>query len=203
MAREPVQPEHLEEAAAFVTDVCRERADADWDLRAGPLEWSIRETVVHMTSTCTFYALHLAGRTRAELPVTLASVGAPSNHDLIAPIAASAQILADLARAAPPEQRGFHQAGLADVEGSLAMGCSELLVHVTDVTAGFGARLPEDVCGRVVSRLDPWTSHELLPSVALLWANGRVDIGGAPPDPAPCPWHCAPLDEPDTPGALS
>lgn len=199
MARHRLQPEDLEATAAFVTEVCRRNAEADWSRPAGTLEWSVRETVIHMASTCTFYALHLSSLAVRELPVTLASTGANSNLDLIDPIAASAKLLATVARFVPDDQRGFHAEGRADAEGFLAMGCSELLVHTADVAAGLDCEvaLPKETCRRVVDRLYPWAPPGMQPAAALLWANGRIGIDGSPPETAPRAWHCAPIDEPE------
>jgi len=194
--RERLEPSDVEATAACVADVCLRGAEVDWRCPAGTLDWTVRETVVHMASTCTFYALHLSGAATSELPITLASVGDPPNRQLINVIEASARVLANVGRVVPPERRGFHDAGVADAEGFLAMGCSEMLVHLTDVAAGIGlgVTLPEEICGRVVDRLYPRAPNDVSRANALLWANGRVGLHGGLPEKILRPWHCAPLD---------
>src|ERR1700722_17538420 len=128
--RQEVGPADLEAAADSVVATLRPGIGLDWDARrAGSLDWSVRETLVHAASTCVFYAIHLAGSATYELPVTLASVGHPSNGELLDVLAASPRVLSDLARSVPSDRRAFHAHGMADVEGWLAMGCAEVLVH--------------------------------------------------------------------------
>jgi hypothetical protein len=192
-----VTPHDLDAAADFVVEALRPGVDLDWDARrAGPLEWSVRETLAHMASTCVFYATHLAGGATRELPITLACVGRPGNEELLEVLAVTPRVLSGLARSLPPEMRAFHAQGMADVEGILAMACSELLVHASDVARGLdlAIELPADLSEKVTRRLFPWAPTDVPPATALLWANGRLRLYHDDADECQ-PWHCAPLIE--------
>jgi hypothetical protein len=192
-----VSPGDLEWAGDFVFDAISPGATADWNaVLAGSLRWTVRETVVHMVSTCAFYSAHLASEARAELPVTLATAGDPSNLSLLGTVTVTPRLLAAVARSASPEQRGFHWAGLADVSGFLAMGCDEILIHAYDVALGLGLpySVPDDLASKVLARLYPWAQNEVAPSDVLLWVNGRLKLPGQGREDWQR-WHCAPLEE--------
>jgi hypothetical protein len=195
--RQQIEPDDLDSAADFVVAALKPGIDLDWYVRrAGSLDWSVRETLVHAASTCVFYATHLAGSATYELPVTLASVDHPPNADLLDVLAASPRVLSGLARSVPSDRRAFHAHGIADVEGWLAMGCVEILVHGHDAALGLDLRmdLPPELCEKVVRRLFPWAPSNVPGTTALLWANGRVQLFDN--DLGECsPWHCAPLAE--------
>jgi hypothetical protein len=170
---------------------------ADWDRPAGTLTWSARKTLDHIPNVMLFYAAQLA--TRAERRVPHVRDGDPvrSVAELAEVVAATATVLAEVAAAAGPGARATHPAGLADQEGWIAMGCDELLIHTGDIADGLGAAFepPEDLCGKVVTRLFPWapTGHAAWPT--LRWANGRAALPGQPDLGPDWWWHCAPLDE--------
>jgi hypothetical protein len=195
--RQQVVPDDLDTAADLVVGALGPGVGLDWSARhAGSLEWSVRETLVHAASTCVFYATHLAGSAIHELPVTLASVDHPPNEELLEVLAASPRVLSGLARSVPSDRRAFHAHGMADVEGWLAMGCVEVLVHGLDAARGLqlAMELPTQLCEKIVRRLFPWTPPDVPGPTALLWANGRVRLFDD--DPHECPsWHCAPLAE--------
>jgi hypothetical protein len=111
---------------------------------------------------------------------------------------AFARILADVAAAAPAEARAFHQAGMADRSGFLAMACDELLIHTDDILRSSGRSFdpPPDLVARVLARLFPWAPTGINPWIALRWANGREEL--PPPQGRLGPdwtWHCAPLNQ--------
>jgi uncharacterized protein (TIGR03083 family) len=199
-----LQPDDLRAAADLCADTLRTVADRDWDAPAHGLEWSARHTLVHMARVPLHYAAHLA--TRAVTPSTVRigslverSDGSPAGPPtLIAAMRAYAWVLADVITATPPGVRAYHQSGMADRTGFLAMTCDELLIHTDDIMRGFGVPFvpPHDLAGRVCARLFPWAPPDVLPWVALRWANGRQDLpepfGRLGPD---WWWHCAPLEE--------
>jgi hypothetical protein len=195
--RQAIVPEDLDSAADFVVATLKPGIGLDWDVRrAGSLDWSVRKTLIHAASTCVFYATHLAGSATHELPVTLASVDHPPNEQLLDVLAASPRVLSGLARSVLPDRRAFHAHGMADVEGWLAMGCVEVLVHGHDAALGLdlGMELPPELCEKVARRLFPWAPLDVPGATALLWANGRVQLFDDDLD-EPSPWHCAPLAE--------
>lgn len=82
----------------------------------------------------------------------------------------------------PPHARGFHPMGAADPSGFAAMACDEILVHTHDAGTGLEAdfRPSAALAARVLTRLFPWHEPGDDPWTTLLWANGRLDLPGAP-----------------------
>jgi hypothetical protein len=192
-----ISPEDLERAGDFILDAISPGVTANWsEVAAGSLRWTVRETVVHMASTCAFYSAHLAGKARAEIPVTLASVGDPPNLAVLGTVAVTPRVLAAVARCAPPGTRGYHWTGFADASGFLAMGCAEILVHAHDVARGLALpfSIPEDLAGKILARLYPWAPSGVAPSDVLLWVNGRLKLPGESREDWQR-WHSAPLEE--------
>ncbi len=192
-----ISPEDLERAGDLVFDELSSGATANWDdVFAGSLRWTVRETVVHMVSTCAFYSAHLASGAPREIPVTLASVGDPANLVLLGTVTVTPRVLAAVARSVPPETRGYHWTGLADASGFLAMGCDEILIHAHDVARGLGLpfSIPDDLASKILARLYPWAPHGVAPNDVLLWVNGRRKLPGQSRQDWQR-WHCAPLEE--------
>jgi hypothetical protein len=118
-------------------------------------------------------------------------------RNLLDVLETAAATLATVASAAPPGARAYHNFGMADTSGFLAMGCDETLVHGWDAVRGLGEEFapPAALAERVLRRLFRWAPTSESPWPALLWANERADLPGRErlgPDWA---WHCAPLDE--------
>ena len=69
---------------------------------------------------------------------------------------------------------------MADVEGFLAMGCVEILLHGYDTVAGTDAEFDPDheLCQRVLGRLFPWAPLDKPGWLTLLWATGRGELEG-------------------------
>jgi hypothetical protein len=177
-------------------------APADWTATAGELDWDCRRTLDHLPDTLLLYSAMLATRAERGLATDIRG-GDPSlgPAQLLDLVDATAAVLADVARAAPPGARALHPAGLADAEGFVAMGCDELLVHTGDIASGLGLAYdpPGELCARLLARLFPWAPEPGTSSAwtLLAWANGRVEVPGL--DPARWDhtwyWHCAPLAE--------
>ncbi len=169
--------------------------DEDWDVPAGALDWTCRETLEHVCGLA--YAPVLATRAASFRPLALAVASGAPLGDLLWTAEVMARILAEVARAAPASARAYHAAGRADPSGFVAMGMDELLVHTADIADGLGARSTPDerLVTLVLDRLFPWWPRDAEPLTALLWANGRRDLPGRPSLGAAWVWHCAPLDE--------
>src|SRR4029453_5138574 len=103
-----------------------------------------------------------------------------SNAELLDVLDAAAATLTAVARAAPPGVRAYHNYGMADISGFLAMGCDEILVHCWDAVRGLGEEFapPAELADRVLRRLFPWAPTNESPWQALLWANGRTNLPG-------------------------
>jgi uncharacterized protein (TIGR03083 family) len=192
-----VRPEDLTDAAAFAFATLEPELDRDWNAPAGSLQWSCRQTLDHIVDCQFFYAGHLARRATSRLP-SIRDGDATVNVDgTLTSLLGGAAILADVARAAPPEARGFHPGGMADADGFLAMGCDETLVHGWDIAEGLDVDFepPVELAERVVRRLFPWAPKDEHPWDALLWANGRIPLDDLPQEDEQWYWWCAPLAE--------
>ena len=188
----------LRDAAALCRRALDPLVDRDWSVPAGDLDWDVRSTLTHVCDAVGWYAAHLAVQGRRRLRVDVRVHDDATNAEVLDVLDAAAATLAHVARAAPPNGRGYHSAGIADVTGFVAMGCDEMLVHGWDACLGLGLGLvvPPDRAARVCQRLFPWAPADDAPWPALLWANGRVGLPGRRPRLVPdWVWHCAPLDE--------
>jgi len=195
---EDVSPNHLLEAASASCSVLEPCVEQDWAVPAGDLTWDVRKTVTHFIDAVGWYAAHLAAQSPRRLRVDFVAHDDATNEELLDVLAAAAAMLAQVATATTPSARAYHEFGMADTGGFLAMGCDEILVHTWDASRGLGVVFapPEGLADRVLRRLFPWAQLDAPPWQALLWANGRVDIPGQPQRPGPdWAWHCAPLDE--------
>jgi hypothetical protein len=171
----------------------------DWSVPAGRLRWSCSRTLFHAADDQVAYAGQLAAQAVDDyLPFRLRPVRGTPPTGLLDLLQGMGALFATTARATPEDVRAYHPHGLADVEGFLAMGVAEVLLHTHDVAQGLGlAYHPDpDLCGRVIERLhrdlephdDPWQ--------LLLWATGRGDL----PDRRPLRrwrWWPAPESERD------
>ncbi|MGA5423112.1 maleylpyruvate isomerase N-terminal domain-containing protein [Streptomyces lavendulocolor] len=173
------------------------RADggADWDARAGSLEWTCWETVEHLADDLFAYAAQLGPERPSpdgEVPFLWEArrPGGPANvtyadrragpAGLLQVLEACGAMLAAMVRVTPPHVRAHHVFGASDAEGFAAMGVVETLVHTYDVTRGLG--LPWDpparLCDRVLPRLFPHAPTDTPAWPTLLWATGRGELPG-------------------------
>jgi uncharacterized protein (TIGR03083 family) len=196
VARE-LTPDDLRRAAAACREALGPLAGADWAVPAGDLEWSCRKTVDHVADALIFYAGQLALRATARVPRARSGDATAPPADLLAMVEAAAAILAEVVRAAPPDARGFHPAGMADGAGFVAMGCTEVLVHTADVARGLGVAFtpPADLAAPVLRRIFPWMEPGAEPGATLLWAAGRAALGARERLAPDWYWQCAPLSE--------
>ena len=189
------EPDDLSATADGCVAALAPLLDRDWDVAAGDLEWTCRQTIEHVCGLA--YAPLLAARATDFRPLVLTvATGAPID-DLLHTMHVMARVLAEVARAAPSSTRAYHVAGMADPSGFVAMGMDELLVHSADIAAGLGAPYAPDerLVTLVLERLFPWAPDGVDPWTALRWANGRLDLPGAPSPGESWVWHCAPLEE--------
>jgi hypothetical protein len=145
---------------------------------------------------CTWYAATLARKAEGDVEVGIPDTDA-SPGVLLDVTLSSAALLAAAVSAAAPDDRGWHPWGIADRSGFAAMGADEILVHGSDLAAALGVKYqpPASLCRSVLRRLFPWAPADVSdPWKALLWANGRASLGGAPEPDEYWRWHCAPLD---------
>ncbi len=193
----PLTPDDLRTTAAACRQALTPALDRDWELPAGSLDWSCRRTVDHIADALTVYAAHFAMRARERLPRLRSGNPELAPAELLVAVESAAAILADVVRAAPPDARGWHPAGLADGTGFLGMACTEVLVHTSDVAEGLGQSFapPADLAARVLARLFPWAPLDGDAWATLRWACGRAALGDREQLAADWYWHCAPLAE--------
>ncbi len=190
-------PDDLLVAVAASREALLPAVRDDWSTRAGDLEWSCHRTLDHIGAALLHYARHLASRAMEALPPFRSEDRAQPPAELLAAVSSLASLLVEVVRAAPPGTRAYHSAGMADVQGFIAMGCDETLIHTADIAHGLGRpfRPPDDLCARVAARLFPWAPGGYPGWETLRWANGRAPL----PDHARLgpdwSWQCAPLAE--------
>ncbi|MDR6978657.1 hypothetical protein J2X68_005383 [Streptomyces sp. 3330] len=191
----PVTADDVQEAVRSAVAALRGAETADWDAKAGSLDWSCWETVEHLADDLFAYAAQLGPRGgppdtevpfvwRAERP------GAPANvvfadrtagaAGLARVLEACGALLTAMVRTTPASVRSHHVFGASDPEGFAAMGVVETLVHLHDVAEGLGVRWEPDaaLCDRVLARLFPDAPAGTGRWPTLLWATGRGELPG-------------------------
>lgn len=192
-----MRPDDLLEAASASRQALDGFVGSDWTVPAGDLEWDVRRTIVHIADAVGWYAATLAAQSAEPLRFDFRAHDGASNAELLDVLTAAAATLACVAETVPPDARGYHEAGRADVSGFVAMACDEILVHTWDAVRGCGGDFtaPRDLAARVRRRLFPDAPTGMAPWPTLLWANGRIALPGHTRRRADWTWHCAPLDE--------
>ena len=190
-------PSDLGLAAAVCRRALEPLANRDWTVRAGDLDWDVRATLTHVCDAVGWYAAHLAVQGRHRLRLDFRVHDEATNAELLDVLDAAAATLAQVARAAPPDVRAYHSAGMADVSGFVAMGCDEVLVHGWDASgaSGWASSWPRT--------WRPACSGACSPGRRPTWHRGPrccgpTDVSISRPPPRLGPdwvWHCAPLDE--------
>lgn len=190
-------PEDLVAAAAVSREALTPLLDRDWSVLAFDMEWSCRRTLDHMIDVMFFYAAHLATRATGRLLFPRDGDRTRTVDELLAVLQSAAAILAEVARAAPPEARGFHGAGMADATGFLGMAVEEILMHTDDIARGLGAEfgVPVDLAAKVLARIFPWAPVDISAVESLRWCAGRIALPNRERQDANWYWHCAPLSE--------
>ncbi|MDQ2682469.1 MAG: maleylpyruvate isomerase N-terminal domain-containing protein [Chloroflexota bacterium] len=193
---ERVTPEHLLRASTVCLETLRPVADRDWSIPAGGLTWTCRETIDHVADALSYYCGQLAGRRTKRVPSFRNGNPTASVPQLLEAVQTGALILADVARAAPADARGWHRMGMADAEGFLAMGCEEILIHTWDIAQGFGLEMtvPEELAAAVLARIFPWAPTGCSAWEAHLWCSDRITLEGRDRI-GEWGWHAAPIGE--------
>ncbi|WP_224391854.1 maleylpyruvate isomerase N-terminal domain-containing protein [Pseudonocardia sp. ICBG1293] len=181
--------EDVENAVTVMTGALEAVPDDGWSDAAGPLDWSCRDTVVHVADDLFGYAAQVAIAPPDDYPpfeiVVPDGVGTAG---LLQVVATGGAMLAAAVRTAPPGVRGWHPYGDADASGFAAMGVVEILVHTHDITrvTAPGWTLPPAPCRDALTRLWPDVDADDDPAGALLHHTGRAPWRGAP---APDRWR--------------
>ncbi|MCX4762322.1 hypothetical protein OG562_15320 [Streptomyces sp. NBC_01275] len=211
MSDAPVTADDVDFAVRLAVAVLRDAEAADWDAKAGSLEWTCWETVEHLADDLFAYAAQLGPRRpplESEVPFVWSAKrpGGPANvvfadrdagpAGLVQVLEACGALLTAVVRTTPATVRSHHSFGVSDPEGFAAMGVVETLVHVHDVAEGLGVGwTPDaDLCGRVLGRLFPHAPADADRWATLLWATGRGEIPGHA-RLTQWRWHGAPRSE--------
>src|SRR5215469_14590027 len=110
------------ELADILAAAVQPAAGGDWSVPAGKLEWSVERTFEHLVSSLGKYTLYVGSQATRYIPLRLSRMSGEITHeDWLAALPACARAFAAAARAAPPGARAFHAAGMADVEGYVAL----------------------------------------------------------------------------------
>lgn len=190
-------PEDLLASAALCRETFLPALERDWSVPAGDLEWSCRRTLDHIVDALFFYASQFASRATERRPP-------PRNGDpdaepatLLDVLPQAAAIMAEVARAAGADARGFHPAGMADATGFLGMACEETLMHTLDIALGLGIPFaaPEPLAAKVLARIFPWAPGNVTAWESLQWCAGRSALPDRAKQDELWYWHCAPLSE--------
>jgi len=178
--RSPVTTDDLRHAAAVVATAIANLDPELFPKLAYGLDWSRSQTAAHISSALAHYAANLATQSTESPGTRGLSLGEGSASASAWQIESNAIVLARVAEATPANVRGFHRTGLPDVEGFLAMGCVEVLLHGYDAVVGTEAEFdPDDeLCRRVLGRLFPWAPTDTSGWPTLLWATGRGELEG-------------------------
>ena len=160
-------------------------ADLDWQqVPAAELEWSCRQTALHMVDCLYFYAMQIVyGNPDGYLCTELALDDSASPPRLLAAPSAHAEPLHRVARSADPNLRAHHNYGVSDAAGFAAMGVVETLIHTRDVVRGLNPedqwRPPSELAAPVIARLFPHAPSGD-PADVLLYCCGRAALGELP-----------------------
>ena len=159
--------------------------DLDWQqMPAAGLQWSCRQTALHMVDCLYFYAMQVVyGDPDTYLCTELALDDSASTLRLLAALSAHAELLHRIARSAGPDLRAHHNYGVSDAAGFAAMGVVETLIHTLDVVRGLNPtdpwRPPAELAAPVIARLFPHAPSGD-PADVLLYCCGRTALGELP-----------------------
>ena len=179
----------LAELPAAAADVCRAAmagyADLDWAATpAADMEWSCRQTALHMVDCLYFYAMQIVnGDPETYVCTELALDDSATPRRVLDALGAHADLLQRIARSADPAVRAHHNYGVSDPAGFAAMGAVETLIHTMDVVRGLNPadewRPPADLAAPILGRLFP-DAPGGDPVDALLYCCGRAPLGDWP-----------------------
>lgn len=179
-------------ALAFLTP----HLERDWSVAVPGLDFTVASVLAHAGQGPLWYSLDLVGGTCDDTAFEIAVRADAQPRALLQSLYNAAQLCALTVDALPESARGFHPCGASDPSGFAAMACDEILVHTHDAATALGEDFqPEPELARgVLARLFPWHDPGAEAWESLLWANGRLDLPGAPSQRG-WRWHTAPLAE--------
>ncbi|MFF3113244.1 hypothetical protein ACFVSN_29105 [Kitasatospora sp. NPDC057904] len=153
----------------------------NWAVSADSLDWTCRETAVHVAHDLLAYAGQVAAcPADAYLPFDLTVPPDTSPREVLQVVTACAGLLSSALVTADPQVRAWHW-GACDPAGFASMGVAEILLHTYDITQGLGVPWlpPQPLCEGVLRRLFP-DAPPGAPIEVLLWCTGRGELDGRP-----------------------
>jgi hypothetical protein len=186
----------VREAVEAAVSFLRPHAGRDWSVPVPELDFTVASVVAHAGEGPLWYSVDLTGGPENNPTFGLKIRADAEPGPLINCLNTAARVCAATVDIMPGTARGFHPMGIADPSGFAAMACDEILVHTHDAGTGLGKEFRPDpgLVRRLLERLFPWHDPGTDAWSTLLWANGRVDLPGAP-QRRRWRWHCAPLAE--------
>ncbi len=185
--------EDVEAAIAEMVALLAPHIAADWNVRAGALEWSCWATAAHVAHDLLAYAGQVVARaTDGYLPCDLVTARDASTQQVLTVVEACGRLLGNAVDSASGGPIAWHW-GMSDAAGFAAMGIAEVLLHTYDISQGLGVTWlpPDSLAQPVVARLLPDAPPGGAAEI-LLWATGRADIEGHP-RVADWVWRVAPV----------
>ncbi|MFF3788369.1 maleylpyruvate isomerase N-terminal domain-containing protein [Streptomyces sp. NPDC001933] len=192
-----VRGEHLRQAVTYCIDVLEGVPAAQWQERAGGLEWTCWETLEHLADDLLTYALRFglaqpSAVPRVPLRISSDRPAGPANvifgdreagpEGLLTVVEACGGLLATAVDTTDSATLAPHVFDASDPEGFAAMGIVETLVHTHDIAQSM-TRVGEplqDLSERVLARLFPDVPVIDTPWSTLLWATGRIETHDRP-----------------------
>ncbi|MFZ3495137.1 GNAT family N-acetyltransferase [Streptomyces sp. 5.8] len=172
----------VDAAVSLTTRALRDVAHLDWDVPAAGLEWSCRDTAVHVAEDFTAYAAQLTVRAAdAYVPLEIRAEEGTGPAGLVDMMEASGGFLSAAVALAGPSARAWHPYGAAGADGFAAMGVVEALLHTHDILGGLGVHdwEPDPALAEgVLDRLFPHVPRGHEAWRTLLWATGRGELPG-------------------------
>jgi hypothetical protein len=197
--RQPVTPDDLRAAARLCLATLQPVQDRDWSIPALGLRWTCRATLDHICDCLAWYAHDLASELQSINGAARRGFPRAPIAELLFSVGALAEVLALVGAAKGADARGWHDWGVADAEGFVAMGTIEILLHTWDIASAFDLPLSDpdqagELAGRLVPRLFPSAPVGPSPFDSLLAATGRPRPPGKRRAPS-WQWHSAPLTD--------
>lgn len=167
----------------LVLGVLRPQVDSDWDIVAGSLDWTCRQTADHMVDCIFSYAFQLASRAQEGfLPFgELHALPDATPTDLVAGLVGVTELFSSLLRTVPKDVEASDGVVSLNVDDWATRAAYELLLHTHDITSGLGAQFdpPRPTCARVLASPKLWMLDQAAASTtedswhALLIGSGR------------------------------
>lgn len=197
MTRQPVTPEDLIACGVAARDALAQLNDAQWGEKPPNMDWTRFIICSHICGASQFYATQLAVGSDTYTPTVRLDEAAMKSEEMPELVRSQTALLAKVARGVPADVRAWHRSGLPDIEGFLAMGCAEVLLHCWDAVQGTGIKFvgDEGLSDRVLQRLFPWSPTDTPRWQTLLFATGRGDLDGFDSPGERWMWHSNLLTE--------